>query len=112
MSCAVSWKSTKVHHVARSSLAVKTLAFTKGADNACFINQLGDELPLIPPTSQIPTYTNNKSLHDSANTTSQVLNHRLCIALSVIRRETDLQWINKVRLQTVSPRREHHALVR
>ena len=54
MSCPVLWKSTKVLRVARSTLATETLAFAKGADTACFINQLGEELSLIPPTSQIP----------------------------------------------------------
>lgn len=69
MSCPVSWKSTRVHHVARSTLAAEILTFTKDAHTACFINQLGEELSLIPTTSQIILYTDNKSLHDSANTT-------------------------------------------
>ena len=102
MSSPVLWKSTKVCRVARSTLAAETLAFTEGADTACFINQLGKELSLIPPTSQIATNTNNKSLHDSANTTSKILDCRLRVEMSVIREmkergEIDLQWINKER---------------
>ena len=102
MSCPVLWRSTKVRRVARSTLAAETLAFTEGADTACFINQLGEELSLIPPTLQITTYTNNKSIHDSANTTSHISDHRLCIEMSIItemkeRGEIDLQWINKER---------------
>ena len=38
MSSPVLWKSTKVRRVARSTLAAETLAFTEGADTACFIN--------------------------------------------------------------------------
>ena len=45
MSCPVSWKSTKVRFV--------TLAFTKGADTGCFMNELGKELFQIKPTSEI-----------------------------------------------------------
>ena len=33
--CTVSWKSTKVHHVARSTLATEILSLPKGADTAC-----------------------------------------------------------------------------
>ena len=40
MSCPVSWKFLKVCRVARSTLAAETLAFTEGADTACFISQL------------------------------------------------------------------------
>ena len=63
MSCPVSWK---VRRVVRYTLAAEILAFTKGADTAGFINQLREELSLIPLTSQITTYTDNKSLHDGA----------------------------------------------
>ena len=102
ISCSVWWKSTKVRRVARSTLVAETLEFTEGADTACFINQLGEELSLIPPTSQITTYTDNKSLHDSADTTIQISNRRLRVEMSVIREmkergEIDLQWINKER---------------
>ena len=41
ISCSVSWKSTKVRRVARSTLAVETLGLTECTDTACFINQLG-----------------------------------------------------------------------
>ena len=102
MSCPISWKSTKVRRVAKSTLAAETLAFTEGADTSCFINQLGEELSLIPPTSQITTYTDNKFLHDSANTTSQISDRRLRVEMSIVREikergEIDLQWINKKR---------------
>ena len=63
----------------------ETLAFTWLAPTACFINHLGEELSLIPTTSQITTYTDNKSLHDSTNNTSQILDPRLCVEMSAIR---------------------------
>ena len=102
MSCPVSWKSTEVCHVARSNIAAETLAFTKGAHTACFINQLFELLSLIPPTLQITTYTGNKSLHGSAKTTSQILDPRLHVETSAImemnkRGEINLQWINEKR---------------
>ena len=101
MSCRVSWKSTKVSRVARSTLAPEILASTEGADTACFFNQLGEEVSLILPTLQITTYSDNKSLYDSAKTTSQI-SDKLFVEMSAIREmkergEIDLQWINKER---------------
>ena len=55
------------------------------ADTASFFSQLGEELSLIPPTSKITTYTDNISLHDSANTTSQILDCRIRLKMSAIR---------------------------
>ena len=102
MSCPLSWKSNKVRRVARSTLAAEALAFTDGADTAYFIKQLAEELSSIAPNSQIITYTDNKSLHDSANTTSQISDRRLRVEISAIREmkergEIDLHWINKER---------------
>ena len=52
---------------------------------ACFINQLGEELSLVWQTSQITSYTGNKSLHDDVNTTSQISYSRFHVELSAIR---------------------------
>lgn len=100
MSSPISWKSNKIRRIARSTLAAETLAFTDGADTACFVNELCEELSLIPRKSIINTYTDNKSLHDSACTTSQISDRRLRVEMSAIREmkekgEIDLQWINK-----------------
>ena len=102
MSCPVSWKSAKVQGVAISTLATEQLAFTEDADTACFVNKLGEELSLIPPTSQTTTFTNNKSFNNSAYTASQISDCRLHIEMFVIREikervEMDLQWRNRER---------------
>ena len=49
----------------------------QNADATCCVNQLGEELTLVQPSPQMTTYTNNKSLHNSANTTSQISDRRL-----------------------------------
>ena len=64
----------------------------------------------IQPTLLITTDTDNKSLDDSSNTTSQVSDPRLCAEICEIREmkergEVDLQLINKGRVKTASARR-------
>ena len=61
-----------------------------------------EELSLIPTTSQITTYTEKKSLNNSANNTCQILDPRLHPKMSAIseikeRGKIELQCINKER---------------
>ena len=98
--CPISWKSNKVRRIARSTLAAETLAFTDGCDAANFVHQLAQEATLVPQTSTILTFTDNKSLYESANTTSLIADRRLRVELSAIREmqergEITIQWINK-----------------
>ena len=100
MWCPVLWRLTKVCHLAKCTLAAETLTFTEDASTACFINQLDEELPWISSILWITTCTDSKSLHDSANTTSQIYDRRLPVEMSSIkemkeRGEIYLQWINK-----------------
>lgn len=75
MSGSFSWKSTKVRCVARSTLGSE-IKFTKSADATCCVNQLREKL-LVQASPQMTTYTNNKSLKNSVNTTSQMSDLRL-----------------------------------
>ena len=72
-SCPISWKSNKVRRIARSTLAAETLSFSDGSNTAYFINQLVQEAGLVRLLSPIFTYTDNRLLHDSANTTTKFL---------------------------------------
>ena len=63
-------------------------------------HQLAQEARLVPQTSTILTFTDNKSLYESANTTSLIADRRLRVELSAIREmqergEITIQWINK-----------------
>ena len=60
----IAWKSTKLCHIARSTLAAETLAFTEGADTAYFVSQIGKESTLIPPLLSITTYTDQVAKED------------------------------------------------
>ena len=84
-SCPISWKLNKVRKLARSTLAEETLSFSDGSDTAYFINQLAQEAGLVKSSSPIFMYTDNRSLHNSANNTTQVADRRLSIEISTIR---------------------------
>ena len=96
-SCPISWKSNKLRQVARSTFAAEALAFTDGTDSAYFIHQLAAESSLIHPSSQTITYTDNKSLYDSANTTTQIADQRLQVEMSAIK-EMKKNWRNQTEL--------------
>jgi len=98
--CPIFWKSNKVRRVARSTLAAETLAFTDGTDSSYFISKLAIECGLVNPTNKIVAYTDNKSLFDSASTTSLVTDRRLRVEISAIRElkekdEISIHWIPK-----------------
>ena len=88
-SCPISWKSKKVRRIARSTLAAETLSFSDGSDTAYFINPLAQEAGLVRSPCPIFTYTDNRSLHDIANTITQVADRRLRIEISAIREQQD-----------------------
>ena len=56
---------------------------------AYFISQLGEESKLLSIPTTINTYTDNKSLHESANTTSQLADKRVRVEMSAIREMKD-----------------------
>lgn len=99
-SCPISWKSNKVRRVARSTLAAETLALTDGTDAAYFINKLAQEASLTKQKSTALAYTDNKSLHDSVNTTTLITDRRLRVEMSALREmqekeEIKIHWIEK-----------------
>ena len=99
-SCPTSRNSNEICKIARSTLAVETLIFSDGSDTAYFINQLAQEAGLVRSSLRIFKCTDNRLLQNSANTTTQVADRRLCIEISVIREQQDsgemcICWISK-----------------
>ena len=69
----IAWKSNKLQQVAHSTLAAETLAFTDGCDAAYTLLKMAKEANLVKEDFVISTFTDNKSLFDSSNTTTQVI---------------------------------------
>ena len=98
-SCPITWRSNKVRRIARSTLAAETLAFSDGCESALFINQLAQEATLMPTPKEILGFSDNRSLFEAANTTSQVSDRRLRVEVSMIRQmqerhELTIRWIS------------------
>ena len=99
-SCPISWRSTRVRRIARSTLAAEALSFADGMDTANFVYQLADKLQLIKKNSPIIGITDSRSLYDAANTSTQISDRRLRVELSAIRDtkdkgEMNIVWTNK-----------------
>ena len=95
--CPISWRSTRVRRVARSTLAAESLAFADGMDTASFVSHLAEEFQMIQPQSTIVGVTDSRSLHDAANTCTQIADRRLRVEISAIREmkekgELELLW--------------------
>ena len=69
-SCPLSWQSTKVKRVVKSTLAAETLALVDGSDNAFLMSKLIAEIIYNKKKSHLPIEcrTDNKSLFQAANT--------------------------------------------
>ena len=79
------------------TLAAETLAFVDGIDTGKFVQGLAEEL--IKPQSQIVGVTDSRSLHDAAQTSTQIKDRRLRVEMSTIcdcveKGEAVIVWTN------------------
>ena len=84
-SCPISWRSTRVRRIARSTLAAESLSFADGLDSATFISSLATEFQMIPPKAPIIGMTDSRSLYDATNSCTQISDRRLRVEISAIR---------------------------
>ena len=113
----ISWSSTRIKRIARSTLAAETLALTAGCDSAFFLSQLLAEIR--GKQTDIHALTDNKSLCDTVDTTKQILDRRLRVEVSALRemcnkQEIKLSWIRKEKqLSDVLIKKEasYHSLI-
>ena len=97
-SCPISWRSTRVRIVARSTLAAESLAFAYAINTASFVQHLAAEFQMTKPLTPIVGITDSRSLYDAANTSTQVSDRRLRVEISAIRDtkergELELVWM-------------------
>ena len=101
----ISWSSTKVKRVVKSSLAVEALSLEDGLDTAYCIGSLFTEIIYNEcDVTKIATqaFVDNKSLVQSVYSTTLVSEKRLRVDLAAIqqtveRREATLKWISSIR---------------
>ena len=94
----LSWNSTRLPRVVRSTLAVETLAMSDACDSAIFLSNLTDELAKSPKQTNITVLTDNQSLFEALKTTKAALDHRLRVEISALREmcNNDEITINRV----------------
>ena len=68
-----------------STLTAETLAFADGIDAGKFVQRLAEEFQLIKLQSRIVEVTDSRSLHDAAQTSTQIKDRRLRVEMSTIR---------------------------
>ena len=75
---------------------------------SAFINQQAKEVSLIEPSSASISFTDNKSLHDSTNTTTQITDQHIFVKMSAPQNMQDQEEIIKKENQiAVLPKRQH-----
>ena len=100
-SCPISWHSTKIKRVVKSTLAAETLSLVEGVDNAILLSKLLAEVIYNKPNSCLPVEcrTDNKSLFQAAYTTTTLSDKRLRVEMSIVRemverKEMKLIWVD------------------
>ena len=98
----ITWSSTRLKRVTRSTLAAETLALTDGCDAAFYIvNLLNDILsPKIKHKITVQAFTDNQSLYSTIKTTKLTIDRRLRVEISALREmhergEIEVHWISK-----------------
>ena len=86
--CPISWSSTKIKRIVRSTLAAETLSLAIGCEGAFVIRCLLTELIYRKSDQQnwipIKSFVDNKSLVQNVHSTTMVSEKRLCIEMGVI----------------------------
>ena len=99
-SCPLSWHSTKVKRMVKSTLAAETLALVDGSENAFLLSKLLAEIIHNKRDLHLPIEcrTDNKSLFQAAYSLKAISDKRLRIELSLVRemlerKEMELVWV-------------------
>ena len=97
--CPLSWHSRRLQRVARNTLTAETLALVDGCESAFMLGKLVSEVMSGKFEESIPIVcvTDNKSLYDSAHSTSTLQDKRLQLEMCAIRqmidqKEVELKW--------------------
>ena len=99
-SCPLSWHSTKIKRVVKSTIAAETLALVEGADNAFLLSKLLAEIIYNKKKDHLPIECriDNRSLFQAAHSTNTLNDKRLRIEMSIVRemlerKEINLTWV-------------------
>ena len=85
-SCPLSWSSTKIKRVVRSTLAAEAIALNNACDNAMYLSNLvknlsGEKESKLPITA----FTDSKSTLDAIHSSTSVSDKKLRLEIAVLR---------------------------
>ena len=95
----ITWRSTRIKKVVRSTLAAETIALADGCDAAYSVKSLICEIFGISENLATHIYTDNESLYNTANTCRRIEDRVVRVDLSAIRQQISenkiiLHWID------------------
>ena len=93
----LSWNSTRLRHVARSTLDAETLAMSDAYDSTIFLSNLTEELTKYQKQTNM-FLTDNQSRFETLKTTKATLDCHLGVEISALREmcnnEISINWIS------------------
>ena len=103
--CPLSWNSSRIRRVVRSTIGAETLPLIEGCDTALYISEMVSEISKrmntkAPSPVNIEALTDNQSLFDTIHSTKQTSEKRLIVDISAVREMSDrnelsVMWIKK-----------------
>ena len=101
----MSWNSSRIRRVVRSTIGAETLSLIEGCDTALYISEMVSEISKrmntkAPGPVNIEALTDNQSLFDTIHSTKQTSEKRLIVDSSAVREMSDrnelsVTWIKK-----------------
>ena len=101
----MSWNSSRIRRVVRSTIGAETLSLIEGCDTAWYISEMVFEISKrmntnAPSPVNIEALTDNQSLFDTIHSTKQTSEKRLIVDISAVREMSDrnelsVMWIKK-----------------
>ena len=113
--CPLSWSSTKIKRVVRSTLAAETLALVEGSETAMYLSELTSSC-LHGKKMEISSITDNESLYDAVQSSKPLMDKRLCLEISELcemseREDINIFWVEGAKqLSNVLTKKRESAL--
>ena len=103
--CQLSWNSSRIRRVVRSTIGAETVSLIEGCDTVLYISEMVTEISrrmntTAPSPVNIEALTDNRSLFDTIHATKQTSEKCLIVDISAVREMSDrnevsVMWIKK-----------------
>ena len=98
-SCPISWSSTRIKRVVRSSLAAETLSLADSISTGTFVRELLKDIFPRAAENPIKAISDSKSIYDNVSTSHRVSDKGLTVDMNFIREKIDggiicLEWVD------------------